>query len=302
MISKAKSCPGGTALFNYVVNEQKGYELMRNGLSGITPKEMFLDMNIIQQQNSRCKNNTISMVLSPSIEDGQKINDNMFKSIASDFLKLMGLDPIKNQFIAFVHTEKEHKHVHILMNRIKMDGTLINDSFISKKAQAAAHKTALKFGLTSAKEVKLAKEKSRANANKNIKQAIKKAHFKVLQTKPKHLNTYMKRMLELGIEVLPTINKQGNIQGYRFLHLATGINLKASEVDRNLKLNSLFVSESSLKPNIKIKTEDFSFWTLNTTLLDLIFSPSYVSVNIEHQEDLKKKRKKKKRKKKTFKL
>ena len=38
MISKAKSCPGGTALFNYVINDLKGYELLRNGLSGITTK------------------------------------------------------------------------------------------------------------------------------------------------------------------------------------------------------------------------------------------------------------------------
>ncbi|MFV0346099.1 MAG: hypothetical protein ACK5IQ_07625 [Bacteroidales bacterium] len=37
MIAKAKSCVGGTALVGYVVNPQKGYELMRNTLLTTSP-------------------------------------------------------------------------------------------------------------------------------------------------------------------------------------------------------------------------------------------------------------------------
>ena len=161
MISKAKSCPGGTALFNYVINDLKGYELLRNGLSGITPKELYSDMSIIQKQNLRCSNNTISIVLSPTIEDGSRMTSDQLKELTAGFLKELELDPGASQFIAFVHTEKEHKHVHILLNRVKQDGTLINDSFISKKAQAAAHRIALAQGLNSAKDLKEAKEQER---------------------------------------------------------------------------------------------------------------------------------------------
>lgn len=73
----------------------------------------------------------------------------------------MNLDPKTNQFIAFVHTEKDHKHVHLLLNRVKSDGSLIKDSFISKNAQSAAHRIAIKHGFTSAKEIKEAKELER---------------------------------------------------------------------------------------------------------------------------------------------
>lgn len=244
MISKAKSCPGGTALFNYVVNEKKGYELFRNGLSGITPKELYSDMSIIQNQNLRCTNNTISIVLSPSIKDGSQMSNDQLKKLTEKFLKDLDLNPKQRQFIAFVHTEKEHKHVHILMNRVKTDGKLLHDSFISKNAQEAAHKTALAYGLTSAKDLKEAAEKNRKNSNKEVKNIIKKASYLVLKEKPKDLKVYQTEMAKRGIQVLPTINRQGNIQGFRFIHDATGTNLKASEVDRNMKLNEMFTAEN----------------------------------------------------------
>ncbi len=244
MISKAKSCPGGTALFNYVVNEQKGYELFRNGLSGITPKELYSDMSIIQNQNLKCKNNTFSIVLSPSIKDGNQMSNNQLKNLTENFLKELDLDPKQRQFIAFAHTEKDHKHVHILMNRVKANGKLLKDNFISKYAQEAAHKAALAYGLTSAKDLKEVAEKKRKNSNREVKNIIKKASYLVLKAKPKNLKIYQTEMAKRGIQVLPTINKQGNIQGFRFIHDATGTNLKASEVDRNMKLNEVFTSES----------------------------------------------------------
>jgi hypothetical protein len=246
MISKAKSCPGGTALFNYVVNEKKGYELLRNGLSGVTPKELYTDMSILQQQNLRCINNTISIVLSPTIQDGTAMSNKDLKELTQDFLRELKLDPKTNQFIAFVHTEKDHKHVHLLLNRVKPDSSLIKDSFISKKSQTAAHKIAIDHGFTSAKEIKEAKEQKRKNANKVVKDIIKKAHYFVLKREPKNLKVYQEEMKKYGIQVLPTINKQGNIQGFRFIHDPTGSNLKASEVDRNLKLNELFTNETSI--------------------------------------------------------
>lgn len=300
MVGIAKACPGGTALFHYVVSDKKGYELTRNGLSGITPKELYTDMLIFQQQNLRCTNNTISMVLSPTISDGINMSDNQLKQLTEDFLTEMELDPNSRQYIAFVHSEKAHKHVHILMNRVKMDGTLIKDSFISKNAQEAAHLVALKHGLTSAKILKETKENQSKSKNLEIKKTIKKAHYKVLMMKPDTLETYKEGMLKFDIEVLPTINKQGNIQGYRFNHKPTETNLKASEVDRNLKLNKLFTNGNSralTRPEEGISLPD---WKLDMDILNTI--PELFSSNEEADpyEDIdeNKKRKRKGRRRK----
>jgi hypothetical protein len=293
MISKAKSCTGGTALFNYVVNENKGYELLRNNISGMTPKEMYSDFSILQQQNLRCKNNTISIVLSPAVNDSIKMTNEQLKILTNDFLKEMDLDPKTNQFIAFVHTEKEHKHVHIILNRVKQDGTLIKDSFISKKAQFVAHEMALKHGFTSAKELKKVKEQERKLFYKEVRNLIKKTHYLVLKEKPKNLKIYQNKMLEHGIKVNPTINKQGNIQGFRFLHEASGADLKASEVDRNLKLNQLFSIEklsNKSEVNELVISQDYN---LNNSLFNEVISQLSVIYGENTNDDLKQKQKRK---------
>lgn len=293
MISKAKSCTGGTALFNYVVNENKGYELLRNNISGITPKEMYSDFSILQQQNLRCKNNTISIVLSPTINDSIKMTNEQLKALTKDFLKEMDLDPKTNQFIAFVHTEKEHKHVHIILNRVKQDGTLIKDSFISKKAQFVAHETALKHGFTSAKELKKVKEQERKLFYKEVRNLIKKSHYLVLKEKPKNLKIYQNKMLEHGIKVNPTINKQGNIQGFRFLHEASGADLKASEVDRNLKLNQLFSIERLTNKSDVNELSIPQDYNLNNSLFNEVISQLSVIYGENTNDDLKQKQKRK---------
>ena len=161
MISKAKACPGGTALFLYVMKENKGYELFRNKLFGETPQELYSEMAIIQRQNLVCDNNTFSIVISITIKDSSKMTDNQLRNITEDVLKKMNLDPKTRQFLVYVHTEKEHKHVHILMNRVRNDGTLIKDTKIGKSAQRAAHYASRKQGLISAKDINESKESVR---------------------------------------------------------------------------------------------------------------------------------------------
>ncbi|MTG99252.1 relaxase/mobilization nuclease domain-containing protein [Myroides albus] len=299
MIAKAKTCIGGTALFNYVINPKKGYELVRNNLSGETPKDMFQTMQILQNQNSRCKNNTISVVISPTIEDSKKMTDKDLNNLVHDFLVGLKLDPKNAQYIAFVHTEKEHKHIHILANRIDENAKALKDNYIGFQAQRIAHEIALKYGWTSMRqENENKKEQVKAN-QKQIAQEIKKAHYHVLKEQPKSLQQYIDMMRMHQIEVKPSVNKQGNIQGYRFIHLSTNTNLKASEVDRNLKLNELFENNTpkhsdDLFYTVLLKDQDkhisFEKWNTNTVSL-FSFLNSYGNYYEDYTPDINKKKK-----------
>lgn len=299
MIAKAKTCIGGTALFNYVINPNKGYELVRNNLSGETPKDMFQTMQILQNQNSRCKNNTISVVISPTIEDSKKMTDQDLNNLVHDFLIGLKLDPKHAQYIAFVHTEKEHKHIHILANRIDEKGKALKDNYIGFQAQSIAHEIALKYGWISIRqENENKKEQVKANQNQ-VAQEIKKTHYLVLKERPKSLQQYIDMMLMYQIEVKPSVSKQGNIQGYRFIHLPTGTNLKASEVDRNLKLNELFENNTfkrndDLFHTVLFKDQDkqisFENWNINTVSL-FSFLNSYGNYYEDYTPDITKKKK-----------
>lgn len=298
MIAKAKSCVGGTALFNYVIDDKKGYELLRNNLSGETPKDMFQTMQILQNQNSRCKNNTISVVISPTIADSQKMSDRDLQVLAVEFLLGLQIDPTKAQFIAFVHTEKEHKHIHIIANRIDENGKALKDNYIGFESQRVAHEIALKYRWTSIRQENENKRQRADNTNLIAKNAIKTAHREVLKNRPKDLQQYILLMLKKQIEVKPTINKQGSIQGYRFVHLPTSTNLKASEVDRNLKLNDLFkntasteVKDEITKPftNQEANEPQMQNWKTDMSVLFNMLSVCQFGGNDEDDEQKKRK-------------
>ena len=147
---------------------------------------------------------------------------------------------------AIVHTEKEHKHTHISCKRVKDDGTLVSDNFIGKKAQWAAHRIAKERGLISAKErmIENLKNIEQGKDNKRaIKNKILEKHNLVMKINPKSMEEYKHKMYDFGIKVIPTINRQGLIQGHRFLDLESGSDFKASEIHRKLGLNVLLEKE-----------------------------------------------------------
>lgn len=257
MIALAKSCSGGGSLLNYIMSDKKGYELFRSNLCGRNPKEIMEEIKIIQDFNQRAVNKTLSLVLSPSINDGNKLSDSDLREISIEFLKELNIDINQFQILAFIHTEKQHKHLHFYINRLNMNTLkLVNDHHIGKRAQWIAHRMALKRNLVSAKQIMIDKiklsEKKQVNDEKSIKTNIYNKHLKAID---KHLNSfseYIDVMKSMGIIVQPTINKQGLTQGHRLIDVATNSNFKASEVNRKMNLNDVGNNNSN-KEKITIK-------------------------------------------------
>jgi len=83
--------------------------------------------------------------------------------------------------------------------------------------------------LTTVKQVQFEKE----FLLKEVRQEIKRRHELTLkQFSPKNFDDYIKAMQTNGVKVLPSINKAGSIQGFRFEF--NGYNLKGSEVHRSM--------------------------------------------------------------------
>lgn len=243
MIGKAKACVGGTVLAVYIMKPEKGYELMRNKVYGDTPTEVLRDMNVIQNLNQRAKNKTFSLVLSPEKLEGHFLSDAELRTLTREFMKELGIDPKEQEFIAFVHTEKAHKHIHILANRVTIEGKLISDHHIGKRAQWAADRIARKHRLISAKQRQIRNIKEKANnerEHKGIKRKIKKKHDWVMKQNPKSVKSYINLMNKLEVKVTPVYNKYSNkLQGLRVKDLETGKEFKSSEVHRNMSLNQI---------------------------------------------------------------
>lgn len=225
-----KSISHTGASMGYGWDEEKEAKVVyREHLAGDNPKEITQEFKIIQTQNQRCKKNTMSFVLSPTIKDGQQLKDKQLTEITRRFVKEMKLQ--ERQTIAFVHRDKGHLHIHLYVNRIGFDGKAYKDNFIGKRSQQAAEKVAQQMGLTTVREV----QQERLNQIQTVRQEIKQIHEKVLtKMKPKDFDQYIKYMKQSNVEVIPSINKSNQLQGFRFAY--KGQNLKGSEVHRSMSM------------------------------------------------------------------
>ncbi|TLP79277.1 relaxase/mobilization nuclease domain-containing protein [Maribacter sp. ACAM166] len=233
MIGMGKSISHTGASMGYGWNEEKDAKVVyREYLAGDDPKEITREFKIIQSQNHRCEKNTLSFVLSPTIEDGQELKEKELKEITERFIKEMKLQ--ERQAIAFVHQNTSHRHIHLYVNRIDFDGKAYKDSYIGKRSQQAAEKVAKQMGLTTVREV----QQGKLNEVKIVRQEIKQVHEKVItEMKPKDFDQYIKYMKQKNVEVIPSIGKSNQLRGFRFEY--QGQNLKGSDVHRSMSMGRI---------------------------------------------------------------
>lgn len=233
MIGKGKSISHTKASMSYGWNQEKDAEIvLKEFLHGDSPAEITQEFKMLQDQNYYCSKNTLSFVISPTIDDGKKLDKSKLHYITKQFINEMKLG--ERQAIAFVHQDKDHKHIHLYVNRIDFKGVAYNDSFIGKRSQLAAEKVAEYMGLTTVKQVQFEKEFNL----KEIRTEIKRRHdLSMRQFKPKSFDDYIKAMETNKVKVIPTINNQNKLQGFRFEF--QGHNLKGSEVHRNMSIGNI---------------------------------------------------------------
>lgn len=233
MIGKGKSISHTRASIAYGWNQEKDAEIvLKEFLYGDSPAEITKEFKMLQDLNYHCTKNTLSFVISPTIDDGKKLNKKELQAITKRFIHEMKLG--ERQAIAFVHQDKDHKHIHLYVNRIDFKGVAYNDSFIGKLSQLAAEKVAEHMGLTTVIQVQFEKEFNL----REIRTEIKRRHdLTMKQFKPRSFDDYLKAMQVNDVKVIPIINNQKKLQGFRFEF--NGHNLKGSEVHRNMSSGNI---------------------------------------------------------------
>lgn len=242
MIGKCKAVGGSAAGMEYLFQDKqdktkvRGYELDRNMLLGDNPNELMSELKAWNRDNAKeLKNEVFSMVLSPGADDGVKLSDEQLRDICQSFIQqTLGIDPQTQPYYMRVHEETRYKHVHIYLPRTNSQGKTISDKLCQYRAMDAADSLAKEHSLTRAMQI----QKENAHQLVQDRKTLKVQINKVLP-KCKSFAEFKSQSKKVGIEIMETVNKQGQLQGYR---LQFGeINLKASQVDRNLTLPKLDV-------------------------------------------------------------
>lgn len=233
MIGKGRSISHTREAISYGCNPEKNAEMVYSqNICAMDPNEITEEFKIVQSQNQRCERNTLSFAISPTIEDGRGLSVESLSELTEKFLREMKLQ--NHQAVGFVHRDKEHTHIHVYANRIGFDGTAYNDSFIGKQSQLAAERVAKEMGLTTVREV----QQERLAQLKTVREQIREIHEKVMQKERiTDFDKYIKAMQQSEVTVIPAINKQNQLQGFRFEY--KGENLKGSEVHRSMSMGNI---------------------------------------------------------------
>lgn len=85
-------------------------------------------------------------------EEQAQLSKAKLLSIARDYLEAMGFS--NNQYLIFLHHDADHPHLHLLVNRICLDGSIVSDSNNFKRSEAIVRVLENRYGLTQVKQGK----------------------------------------------------------------------------------------------------------------------------------------------------
>ncbi|MFV0329153.1 MAG: relaxase/mobilization nuclease domain-containing protein [Dysgonomonas sp.] len=239
MIAKAKAIAHGKVAIEYAMRESKNGELVASNLiQNNTPNGIYNEFTDIQRYNTRCKNKFIRFEIGIAPKDEAKLSQNDLTKICEEFSKRLGFE--NHQWIACTHRDTDNLHLHMIVNRIGVDQSVYDTSFISNRASNTAEKISLDMGLTLAKNIK-AKYKQRTDIvsfeRMMARTRIEKLAHEALADKPNDLREFQQVMKEKGIIVSEAKNKKGNTYGLRFT--GYGETFKASTIGQEFGYRTL---------------------------------------------------------------
>ena len=104
-------------------------------------------MKLIGDYNSRCKNKFLRIEIGIAPKDEARMTFKALNRLALLFAKQMGLDD--HQWVAVTHKDTDNLHIHIIANRISLEGQVYDTTFVSNRAAIVAEELSHKYGLTS---------------------------------------------------------------------------------------------------------------------------------------------------------
>lgn len=239
MIAKCKAVSHGKALLEYAMRDSKMERMIaRNLTSGATAAEVFSEFELVNGYNSRCRNKYLRFEIGIAPQDQEKLKPADLKEIAFRFAKKMELD--NHQWIAVTHKDTRHMHIHLIANRIGIDGAVYQTDFVSNRSAKAAEEISRELGLTIAKEVKPQREyigRGESMRRQAAKTELQRLAYTALR-ESRDPQAFIKNIREKGVRIEPVKNKQGSVYGIRFGY--KGEVFKASEIGREFGLHSLY--------------------------------------------------------------
>lgn len=207
-----------TATVSYVMKHEKGYLIDKN-LAGSTVKELIAEFEAIRKARRHISKPVFHASI--SILPEEHLTDEQWSEVAHYYLSKLGFE--NSQFIVVRHSDTKHPHIHIVANRIDLDGKTISDSLLYKRQEAIIRELEKQYNLTplksslEAKKLKRQEPPAQKQARQYITQCINEIVNHIRQHKTEiRLPALITLLNKKGIKTAPNIASTGRISGLSF--------------------------------------------------------------------------------------
>lgn len=248
-ITKGKSFAG---VLKYVFSKGEDSECLEiNGVMYGSIHSMATCMDVQASMNDKVKNKVCHVSLNFSAVNKDILTNEMMLRIAHEYMQRMGFKD--TQYVIVRHHDRDHPHLHIVINRVDSEGKTISDKNDRDRGKDICLALTKKYGLHIAAGKDHVK-RDRLRGGDKTKYEIYDAICAVLP-KCKNWAELQKALLHYGVEVeLKYRSGTLDVQGVKFIK--DGIAFSGSKVDRNFSYSKLSRKlEANLAASVKKETK-----------------------------------------------
>ncbi|PAV98006.1 relaxase [Hafnia paralvei] len=182
-----------------------------------------------------------------SLPKNEHLTDQQWEEIAKDYLKEMNIDIEKHQYICVRHNDTDKEHIHIVANRIGLDGSVWHGQHSAFNTIAACERLEVKHGLTITQGLKGQKSDVSAPTKAEIEMALRtgekparlvlQASLQAAMTGKPDLETFVERLQAVGIEPRFNVASTGNVTGCSFS--VGDVAFKGSQLGKKFSWNTI---------------------------------------------------------------
>lgn len=246
MIAKLIKGKGFRGALEYDLKQGKGL-LLETNMAGQTPKELAKEFGIIRALRPTLGKAVCHVSL--SIHPTEDLTDEQWCEAAQRWLSGMGFT--NNQYVVNRHTNTEHPHIHILVNRIDLEGNVVSDAHDYKRQETIMRILEKEWSLTTVPMSQSATRKAptKGEVEQVLRTGESSYRMKLQQfidtalTQPCTLSSFTKKLEQAHVSVRMNTAKTGFISGISFS--MDGVVFKGSSLGHqytwgNLKKRGLY--------------------------------------------------------------
>ncbi|RAM48005.1 MAG: hypothetical protein C6Y22_30280 [Hapalosiphonaceae cyanobacterium JJU2] len=129
--------------------------IIDTNMMGTAPHQFNEQFLNTKYTNKAVKRQCAHLIIAIAHREGyhEHLSNSQYSYVAREYLKDMGFLPKEeskysdSQFVAVRHSDRNHEHLHIIASRIRLDGSLVNDSYDYFNSQVSTRRIAAQLGL-----------------------------------------------------------------------------------------------------------------------------------------------------------